>query len=89
MEAQVAAALIKKLKEEKQAADDKSKVGLNRIRDIVLAWRARMKRMIDESLVEWWSKWAQQMAKLQTLRADVENRREDDDNFYKMDAESS
>ena len=30
--------IIKQLKEEKQAAEDKSKMGLGRIRDIVLTW---------------------------------------------------
>mgnify|MGYP000282343298 CR=1 FL=1 len=35
-----------------------------------------------------WSKWAQQAAELQVLRANVENRTKDGDNFYKMDAES-
>ena len=44
--------------------------------------------MIDESSMKWWSKWARQAAKLQTLRAGAENRRKDGDNFYKMDVES-
>ena len=59
MQAQATTGLIKKLKEEKQAVEDKSKMGLNRIRDIVLAWKAMTRRMIDESSVQWWFKWAQ------------------------------
>ena len=80
--------LKKKLKEEKQVAEDKSKMGLDQICAIVLAWKERTKSMIGESSVQWWSKWAQQAAELQTLRVDAENRRKDGDNFYKMDAES-
>ena len=63
-QAQAIAILIKKLKEETQAVEDKSKMGLNRIRDIVLTWKERTKRMIEESLVQWWSKWAQQAMEL-------------------------
>ena len=87
-EAQATTCLIKKLKEERQAAEDKSKMGLNQIRDIALTWRDRMKRLIKESLVQWWSKWAQQATESRVLRADVENRQKDGGNFYKMDAES-
>ena len=35
-----------------------------------------------------WSKWAQQAAELQVLRANLENMRKDIEDFYKMDAES-
>ena len=66
----VTTSLIKKLKEERQAAEDKSKMGLGQIRDIVRAWKDRTKR-----LVQWWSRWAKQAAELQLLRADVENDR--------------
>ena len=52
------ASLIKQLKDEKQAAENKSKMGLGRIRDIVLAWRNRTKQLVEESSVQWWSKWA-------------------------------
>ena len=58
--AQATVALIKKLKEEKQAIEDKSKLGLNQIRDILLAWKERTKRMIDESSIEWLTMWMQQ-----------------------------
>ena len=87
-QAQATASLIKKLKEERQAAEDKSKVGLNRIRGIVLTWRNQTKRLIEESLVQWWSKWAQRASELQVMGADVENRQKDGDNFYKIDVES-
>ena len=52
--------LINKLKEEQQAAEDKSKMGLGQIWDIVLAWRDRTKRLVEESSVQWWSRWAKQ-----------------------------
>jgi hypothetical protein len=64
---QATVGLIKKLKEEMQVVEDKSKVGLSRICAIVLAWKERKNSMIGESLVQWWSKWAQQAAELQTL----------------------
>ena len=88
VQAQATVGLIKKLKEEKQATEDKSKMGLNWIRAIVLASKERTKSMIDESSMQWWSKWAQRAAELQTLREDAENRRKDGDNFCKMDGES-
>ena len=88
VQAQATVGLIKKLKEEKQVVEYKSKMGLSRIRVIVLAWNERTKSMIGESLVQWWSKWAQQTTELQTLQADVKNQRKDGDNIYKMDAES-
>ena len=57
---QATAGLIKKLKEERQVAEDKSKMGLNWIREIVLTWKEQTKTMIEENSIEWWSKWAQQ-----------------------------
>ena len=62
-------------------------MGLGRIRDLVLTWRVRTKKMVEESLVQWWSKSAKQATELQLLRADAENRRKDDDDFYKLDVE--
>ena len=88
VQAQATAGLLKKLKEENQAPEDKSKMGLGWIRAIVLAWKERTKSMIGERSLQWWSKWAQQVAELQTLRVDVENWSKDGDNFYKMDAKS-
>ena len=38
--------------------------------------------------MEWWTHWSRRAAKLQVLHADAENRKKDDDNFYKMDKES-
>mgnify|MGYP006905982425 CR=1 FL=1 len=39
-------------------------------------------------MVLWWSKWAKQAAELQFLRADAENQRKDDDDFYKLNVEN-
>ena len=50
------AKLIKQLKNDRQAAEDKSKLGLERISCIVQAWRNRTKSLIEESSVQWWSK---------------------------------
>ena len=60
----VTTGLIKKLKDERQAAEDQSKMGLGQIREIVRAWRNRMKRMIEERSVQSWSKWAKHVAEL-------------------------
>ena len=49
----VTANLIKQLKDEWQAAEDKSKIGLERIRHIVQAWRNHTKRLIEESSMQW------------------------------------
>ena len=46
-----AASLIKNLKEERETAGDKSKWDLEWIRDIVLAWGDRTKRLVEESSV--------------------------------------
>ena len=66
--------LIEQLKNERQAAEDKSKMGLDRISCIVQAWRNRTKSLIEESFVQWWSKWGKHTAELQLLREDAENR---------------
>ena len=71
------ALLIQQLKEEREAAADKSKMGLGWIQFILQAWRNKTKRLIDESSVSWWAKWAQNTAELQLLRAHVENRQKD------------
>ena len=57
----------------KQLKDEKSKMGLGRIRDIVLTWWNRTKWLVEEISVQWWSKWAKQVAELHVLRADAEN----------------
>ena len=54
----VTAKLIKQLKDEWQAVEDKSKMGLERIRFIVQAWRNKTKRLIEDNSVQWWEKWA-------------------------------
>ena len=71
--------LIKQLKDDRQAAEDKSKMGLERIRFIVQAWRNKIKRLIEDNSVQWWSKWAKHTTDLQLLRVDAENRKKDDD----------
>ena len=62
-------------------------MGLERIRFIVEAWRNRTKRLIEDSYVQWWSKWAKHTAELQLLRADAENRQKDDDDSYMLTKE--
>ena len=72
----------------KQLKDEKSKMGLGRIRDIVLTWWNRTKWLVEEISVQWWSKWAKQAGELQVLHAGAENRRKEADDFYKMDTKS-
>ena len=85
--AQVATALIQKLKNEKQVVEDSTKLGVERIKNMVTAWRNRIKANIDDYSMEMWMQWSQQAAKLQTLREDAENIKKAGDN-YKMDEES-
>ena len=66
--------LIEQLKNKRHATEDKSKMGLDRINCIVQAWRNQTKSLIEESSVQWWSKWGKHTAELQLLRADAENR---------------
>ena len=81
------AKLIEQLKNEWQAAEDKSKMGLERINLIVQAWRNRTKHLIEESSVQWWSKWGKHMADLQLLRADTENRQKEGNDCYMLTKE--
>ena len=76
------------MRQEKQEANARAQVGVDRIRLIMLAWRDRAQKSINESSEKVWKEWAQQAAELQTLRADVENRTRTGDKFYKMDEES-
>ena len=87
-QAEATTILIKQLKDEKQAAEDKSKMELGRIRDIVLTWRDRTKTKIDDCSATMWNQWSWQAVELQILRADAENRKKADGYFYKMDEES-
>ena len=87
-QAQAVAAIIHRLKNEKQATEDSAKLGVERIRSMVTMWRNRTKTSVDDCSVELWMQWSQQAAELQTLRADAENRKKVGDNFYKMDEES-
>ena len=83
----VTANLIKQLKDERQAAKYKSKMGLERIWHIVQAWRNRTKCMIKESSIQWWSKWAKHVAELQLLGENAENRQKEGNEFYRLDKE--
>ena len=47
-----------------------------------------MKSVIEESSVQWWSKWSKQIAELQLLRADAENRLKEGEIFFKLDKKS-
>ena len=58
------AKLIKQLKDKRQAIEDKSKMGLERIRFIVQAWRNRIKHLIEDISMQWWEKWAKHTAEL-------------------------
>ena len=48
------------------------------------AWRNRTKSLIEESSVQWWSKWGKHTAELQLLRADAENRQKEGDDCYML-----
>ena len=87
-QAQAVAAVIQRPKDEKQVTEDSAKLRVERIRSMVTMWRNRTKTSVDDCSVELWMQWSQQAAKLQTLRADSENRKKADGNFYKMDEES-
>ena len=56
--------IIKQLKDEWKPAENKSKMGLEQIQCILRAWQNKTKRLIDESSVHWWAKWAKNTAKL-------------------------
>ena len=62
-------------------------MGMERIQCILRAWLNKTKRLIDESSVRWWTKWAQNMAELQLLRADAENRQKEGDDCYMLTSE--
>ena len=79
--------IIKQLKEERQDAEMKSQMGMDRIQRILRGWLNQTKRLIDESSMRWWTKWAQNTAELQLLRADVENRRKEGDDCYTLTSE--
>ena len=81
------AKLIEQLKNEWQAAEDKSKMGLERINLIVQAWRNRTKCLIEDRSVQWWSNWGKHTAELQLLRVDAENPQKDDDDCYMLTKE--
>ena len=87
-QAAVATTIIVRLKSEKQEAEERAKLGVDRIWHIMSAWRDRTETRIKECSEKVWKEWSQQAAELQTFRADAENRRKAGDKFYKMDEES-
>ena len=62
-------------------------MGLEWIWCSVHAWKNRTRRLIEDSSILWWSKWAKHAAELQLLRVDVENRQKEGDEFYKLEKE--
>ena len=77
-----------RLKKEKQEVEECAKLKVDRIRHILSAWRDRTRTIVNDCSGKLWKEWSQQAAELQTLLADVENRRKASDKFYKMDDES-
>ena len=61
-QAQAIAALIQKLKNEKQVAEDNTKLGVERIRSMMMTWRNRKKTSIDDCSAELWMQWSLQTA---------------------------
>ena len=87
-QAQTVVGVIERLKREKQEAEECATLGVDRIRHIMLAWRDLTWTSINDCSEKLWKEWSQQAAELQTLQANVENRRKAGDKFYKMDEES-
>ena len=87
-QAQAVAAIIVRLRQEKQEANARAQLGVDRIRLIMSAWRDRAQTSINECSEKVWKEWSQQAVELQTLWADAENRTKAGDKFYKMDEES-
>ena len=56
--------LIEQLKDERQAVEDKSKMGFERISFIVQAWRNQTKCLIEDNSLQWWPKWGKHTAEL-------------------------
>mgnify|MGYP000099516629 CR=1 FL=1 len=100
VQAKATTALIKQLKDKKQATENNMKLGIKRIQLIVMIWKNRtktninecsaelwkdwMKANIDDFSVAVWNQWSQQVAELQVLKADAKNQKKAGDNFYKM-----
>ena len=78
--------IIVRLRQEKQEANARAQLGVDRIRLIMSAWRDRAQTIVNECAEKVWKEWSQQAAELQTLRVDAENRM--NEKFYKMDEES-
>ena len=76
MQATTTANLIKQLKKEKEAIEDKVKMGIKRIWMIVGAWRDQTKTRIVHYSATVWHQWSKQAAELQLLRANAANPKE-------------
>ena len=87
-QAQAVVAIIIWLRQEKQEANERAQLGVDRIRLIMSAWRDRAETTINECTEKIWKEWSQQAAEMQTLRADAENWKKAGDKFYKIDEES-
>ena len=62
-------ALIGKLKKEKEAIAEKGEMGIRRIRLIIIGWRERLHKKLEENVA------AKQATELQLIITDVENRK--------------
>ena len=87
-QAQAATAIIIWLRQEKQEANARAQLAVDRVRLKMSAWRDRAQTSINECTEKVWKEWSQQVAELQTLLADAENRKKAGDRFYKSDEES-
>ena len=63
-QAVVAAAIIVRLKSEKQEAEERAKLGVDRIWHIMSAWRDRTETRIKECSEKVWKEWSQQAVEL-------------------------
>ena len=68
--------------------EEKTEIGIKRIRIIVDNQWKWMKEKLEESSTAIWKEWSGQAAKLQVFNADAENRTKTEYHFYKMDEES-
>ena len=81
-------ALIKKLKEEKQRAEDSTKLGVGRIRAILVAWKEGTKRNIDNIYDRMVDSLVAASGRIASPSSRRRTRKKAGDNFYKMDEES-
>ena len=58
-QAQSTAVVIQRLKSEKQVVEDSTKLGVERIRSMMAAWRNWTRTSIDDCSAELWMQWSQ------------------------------